>query len=253
MNIRGDKVLITGGCGAIGMAMARAFLEHGKSVVLADIVTAPGEALAAERKGVSVVKVDLGDAEDIERALRPHIEANGAPDILCNNVGVSPKTDAQGKRWAIADMPMAEWDRVMALNVRSYVHVTQICIGGMIARGYGRIINTGSHTARWGGNIRNTAHYVGSKSAVIGLTKQMAIEGAAHGITANCINPGRIRTAMNDDLSEEQLRSFTADVVLGRLGTPEDVAGAALFLASDLANYMTGTSLEVNGGLYMGP
>lgn len=253
MNVVGTRVLVTGGSGAIGLAIANRFLDLGKQVVLCDIDTGPGDALAAKRGGVTTIACDLADSDAIETHLGPLFAGDAAPEILCNNVGISPKFDAAGKRLDAWSIPIEQWDRVMAINLRSYFHCAQLAIPGMIERGYGRIINTGSISARIG-SFASLCHYTASKSAVLGLTKALGRELGPHGITVNAVNPSRIDTELNHQEDSDALNAaYTKNIPLGRLAEPDDIAKTVLFLASDLADFMTGTAVEVNGGYYVGP
>lgn len=252
MRIDGEAVLVTGGCGGIGIAIAKAFLEEGKQVVLCDRDIAAGEALARERDGVRCLEVDLADGDEIEARLGPLARSLDSPDILVNGVGISPKSDTAGQAWATWEMPLEQWNQVMSVNLTAYFHCAKLLIPAMIERGRGRIINIASLAARTGGHVA-PAHYVASKAGVLGLTKIMAKELGGKGITVNAINSGRIDTPMIHDVPDAVNQSYLARIPAGRLGLPEDVAKVVLFLASDLADYLTGTTIEVNGGLYMGP
>lgn len=250
--IVGERVWITGGCGGIGLAMAEAFASAGRAVVLFDRDVEPGAALSERFPEVRRIAVDLSDPAAIDAALPPLLEAGDAPDILVNNVGISPKYDAQGNRLRSWTLTLGDWEHVFATNVTAYFLCARHVIPGMIERGGGRIINIASYAARTGG-YQPAVHYVASKAAVLGLTKGLAKDLGRHGILVNAINPGRIETAMTRDVSDEVNQALIPSIPVGRLGLPDDIAKATLFLASTLADYLTGTALEVNGGLYMGP
>lgn len=250
--IVGESVWITGGCGGIGLAMAEAFAAADRSVVLLDRDIAAGAELERRFPKLRRVAVDLSDSGSIDAALAPLLAAGDAPDILVNNVGISPKYDADGNRLRSWTVALADWEHVFATNVTAYFLCARHVIPTMIERGGGRIINIASYAARTGG-YQPAVHYVASKAAVLGLTKGLAKDLGRHGILVNAINPGRIETAMTRDVSEEVNQALIPSIPVGRLGLPDDIAKATLFLASTLADYMTGTALEVNGGLYMGP
>jgi len=252
MKISGDRVLVTGGCGGLGSAIAEAFLRLGKQVTLCDVRTDAGEHLLHEYDTLRIVEVDLGDSRQTEELLKPILSDADAPDILINNVGISPKSDLSGKALTTWDMPLEQWNRVLAVNLTAYFHCSKLVLPSMINKRWGRIINIASLATRTGGHVA-PAHYVASKAGVLGLTKVMAKEVAPYNITVNAINPGRIDTAMIHDVPDEVNEAYLKRIPLGRLGLPRDIAGAATFLASDLADYLTGTTIEVNGGLYMGP
>lgn len=252
MEIRGQSVLVTGGCGGIGRAVGQRFAELGLRVLLADRDTAAGEELAGRYSNVECIALDLGDPEQIDQVLAPRLDDASMPDILVNGVGISPKSDTAGRAYATWEMPIEQWLRVIDVNLNSYFYCSRLALRRMVARRGGRIISIASLAARTGGYVA-PAHYVASKAGVIGLTKIMAKEAGPFGITVNAINPGRVDTPMIHDVSDEVNRSYVGRIPLGRLGLPDDIASVTLFLASNLADYLTGTTIEVNGGLYMGP
>ncbi len=251
MEVRGNIALITGGCGGIGMAIAKEFLKLNKKVILCDLNIEKGLELAKKHDGLSCLQVDLSDTQEIHRRLKPLIESDNAPDILVNNVGISPKKDAAGKAYKTWEMPLEQWNRVMAVNLTSYFYCSKLVVPAMKKKGGGRIINIASLAARTGGYVA-PVHYVVSKAGVLGLTKVLAKEVAQFGINVNSINPGRIDTPMIHDVPDEVNQSYIERIPAGRLGLPEDVAKVVMFLASDLSDYITGTAIEVNGGLFMG-
>lgn len=253
MNIRGERVLITGGCGGIGIAIAKRFLEHGKEVILCDIDVAAGEELAADNAGVSTIQCDLSDTAQIDAKLRDIFQSEEAPEILCNNVGISPRYDEDGTRLTSWTIPLAQWDQVIATNLTSYFYCSQLAIPRMLDRGYGRIVNTASLAARTA-SASSLCHYTTSKAAILGLTKAMGRELGPTGITVNAVNPARVPTPLTYESNwEERNEAYIKNVPMGRMAEPDDIATAIVFLASDHAGYMTGTALEVNGGLYVGP
>lgn len=247
MNIRGTNVMITGGCGGIGLEMGRLFAAEGKSVILVDANIDAGAALARDNSRIKCVQCDLTSASDINQTLKTH-----AADILINNVGISPKFDGEGNRLRTWTMTLDQWNTVMTTNVTSYFLCTQVCLPRMMDNKFGRIVNIASYAARVGG-YQAAVHYTTSKAAVLGFTKALAREVASYGIFVNAINPGRIETPMTRDVPPEVSKGLIPQIPAGRLGVPLDIANVALFLCSDLADYMTGTAIEVNGGLYVGP
>ena len=252
MEIKGGRVLITGGCGDIALGIAAAFLEHGKRVTLVDRNIAPGEARFAGHPDVTFIELNLADAPAVEARLGPLAQSDDAPDILINGVGWTPKTDANGKPWTTWEMPVAHFSEVVAVNLTAVFQCTSLFIPPMLARGHGRIINIASLAARIGGKVA-PVHYVSGKAGVLGLTKVVARELGGTGVTINAVNPGRFDTQMIRDVPDEVNKAIAANIPVGRLGLPEDIAKVCLFLASDLADYLTGTTMEVNGGLYVGP
>jgi 3-oxoacyl-[acyl-carrier protein] reductase len=252
MEIRGKRVIITGGCGGIALGIAKLFAELDKRVILVDRNIEPGLQLAQEFSNVECIQLDMSDHQAVETRLGPLLNAEDSPEILVNAVGWSPKYDADGKPWKPWTIPMDHWREVVSVNVEAPFNMCRLALPKMIERRYGRIINIGSVVARNGGGVA-PLHYVTSKAAVLGLTIGVAKDVAEFGITVNAVNPGRIDTPMIHDVSEETNRFLMSRIPLGRFGRPRDVAGSVAFLASDYADYITGTAIEVNGGLYVGP
>jgi 3-oxoacyl-[acyl-carrier protein] reductase len=241
---------VTGGCGGIGLAIGSRFALLGKRVVLLDVDTAKGAVLASREPRVRLARVDLADAAATSSCIAALAREGVAPDILVNCVGVSPKFDEAGERLKFWTTTVAQWEQVFATNVTSYFACQRETVPGMIERGYGRVINIGSYAARTGG-YQGSAHYTTAKSAILGMTRALAREVAQHGITVNTVNPGRIDTQMTRDVSAAVNQAFISAIPLGRLGIPDDVAKVVVFLASTLADYITGAAIEVNGGVYM--
>jgi 3-oxoacyl-[acyl-carrier protein] reductase len=222
-----------------------------------DMVTEAGQKLGGEIGSITTYQVDLADAEAVHRVLGPVFSTDEAPDVLVNAVGWSPKFDPNGEPWRIYTVPLDLWRKVLAVNLDSCLLCSRLAVPKMRARGQGRIINIGALAARTGGGVAFArlgiapGHYVTSKAALMGLTKALATELGAFGINVNIVNPGRIDTPMAREVPDVINEGFIPHIPLGRLGRPEDVADAALFLASNLAGYITGASIEVNGGLSM--
>jgi len=254
VKIRGTRALITGGGGDIGLATARLLLAEGCRVVLVDRAIERAEALSREvgADRVLTIACDLADGAALEAALAPVFGAADAPDILVNNVGMSPKYLPSGERIRTWTMPLSAWNQVLATNLTAYFLCTKLALPRMIERRAGRIVSIASYAARTGG-YQPACHYVASKAGVLGLTKSVAKEVGGHGITVNAINPRRIETQMTADVAAAVNAALIPSIPAGRLGLPEDIAKVVLFLVSDLADYLTGTAVEVNGGLYMGP
>ncbi|MDE0521225.1 MAG: SDR family NAD(P)-dependent oxidoreductase [Boseongicola sp.] len=252
METRGDHVLITGGCDDIGLGIAHAFLDQGMRITLVDPNIAPGQALAAEQDRASLIELDLANAEAVAARLNPLAQSPDAPDVLINGAGWAPKTSPEGKPRTAREMPVAHFSRVVSANLAAVLQRTGIFIPAMLARGHGRIINIASLAARIGGTVA-PVHYVSGKAGVPGLTRVVARELGGTGPTVNAINPGRIDTQMIKDVPDEASQAIAARIPAGRLGLPADVAKVCLFLAANLADCLTGTAIEVNGGLYVGP
>jgi 3-oxoacyl-[acyl-carrier protein] reductase len=229
------------------------FAQQGIGVVLVDKSVAPGQALAAKYPGlVQLIEIDLANHTLVNERLGPLLAADDAPEVLINGAGWSPKYDAEGKPWKPWTMPLEHWQLVMGINVDATFNMCRLALPAMVKRKYGRIVNIASLAARTGGGVA-PVHYVTSKAALLGMTKAIAKDVGQYNITVNAINPGRIDTPMIHDVPDEVNQGYAARIPLGRLGTPQDIAGTIAYLCSDLGDYLTGTTIEVNGGLYMGP
>jgi 3-oxoacyl-[acyl-carrier protein] reductase len=221
-------------------------------VTLGDQDSKPAEALSVGPDRLTSVEVDLADAAATELALKPLSQSSKAPDFLINGVGWPPKSNPQGEAWTVWNMPIDHFNHVVAVNLTAVFQCTGLFVPAMIKRGHGRAINIGALAARVGGKMA-PINYVSAKSGVLGLTKVVARELSGTGGTINAINPDRIDTKMIRDVPDEVNQAIAANIPVDRLGTPDDVANTCLYLASDLADYLSGTALEVNGGLYVGP
>jgi 3-oxoacyl-[acyl-carrier protein] reductase len=182
----------------------------------------------------------VGDQAQVEGAIAAAEKVLGPVDILVNNAGITRDN-------LLLRMSETEWDEVLDANLKGAFHATKAVLKGMMKRRYGRIINVTSIVGLTGN--KGQANYAASKAGLIGFTKSVAKEYGGRGILVNAVAPGFIDTAMTAALPEEARKAMLGGIVLGRLGTPEDVAGAVLFLASDLAGYITGQVLVVDGGL----
>jgi 3-oxoacyl-[acyl-carrier protein] reductase len=248
MKIRGTTAVVTGASGAVGWAITQAFSTLGVRTFALDLTQPP----ATDSSGlVQFEASDVADAGALQ-ALITRINRSAEVDILVNNVGISPKVDADGQPLRFANTTLEGWQKVMDVNLTSQFICIQQLMPAMMARGHGRIINISSHVARSGGNTAS-AHYAASKAGVLGLTKAAAKEGATGGVNVNAVNPGRVASAMTRGTPAHVEKEILTRIPLGRIGQPSDIAGPVLFLASDMADYITGTAIEVNGGMYMGP
>jgi NAD(P)-dependent dehydrogenase (short-subunit alcohol dehydrogenase family) len=245
-----EKVaLITGAASGIGRATAHLFAREGAALVLADVKADAGQRVAddiAQSGGRAFFEgIDVTQAADCERLVERALREFGRIDILFNNAGII-------RRATVLDLSEEDWDRVMAVNVKSIYLLSRTVIPHMQKAGGGTIINTASGWGLTGG--AKAAVYCASKGAVVLLTKAMAIDHGPHNIRVNCICPGDTDTGMLREearqLGEENSR-FLAEAAnrpLGRVGTPEEIAQAALYLASDASSFVTGTALVVDGG-----
>ena len=249
MQLAGKVALITGGASGIGRATALLFAREGAAVVLADVNASAGQSVADEiiqsRGRAFFEPVDVTRAADCKRLVERTIRDFGRIDILFNNAGII-------RRATVLDLAEEEWDRVMAVNVKSIYLLSREVIPHMEKAGGGTIINTASGWGLAGG--AKAAVYCASKGGVVLLTKALAIDHGSQRIRVNCICPGDTDTNMLRDeaqqLGEENSRFLaeSAKRPLGRVGTPEEIAQAALYLASDASSFVTGTALVVDGG-----
>jgi len=247
MTFEGRVALITGASQGIGRACALAFAREGAAVAVAarnqqkldELVT---EITAAGGKAAAFV-IDVADEEQIKSGIKAAIAQFGKIDILVNNAGIT-------RDQLVMRMKRADWDTVLNTNLTSAYLCIQQVIGSMLKQRWGRIINITSVFGQTG--QAGQANYAASKAGLIGLTMAMAREVASRNITCNAVAPGFIETSMTAVLSEEFKQSAVKNIPLGRVGSPEDVASAVRFLASDEASYITGHVLNVNGGLLMG-
>jgi len=242
-DLSGKTALVTGASGGIGSAIARALQAQGAKVAVSGTRREVLEALAAELGGESpVLPCDLADPA-ATAALPGQAEAAlGRLDILVNNAGLTRDNLA-------IRMKDEEWSQVIEVNLSAAFRLARASLRGMMKRRWGRIIGITSIVGTTGNP--GQANYAASKAGMTGMSKALAQEIASRGITANCIAPGFIETAMTDALGEQQREKLLGAVPAGRLGTPEDVAACAVFLASEEAAYMTGQTLHVNGGMAM--
>jgi 3-oxoacyl-[acyl-carrier protein] reductase len=241
MKLMGKTAIITGGARGIGLAAARLFIQEGANVIIADTDVDAGKA-AAEMLGdkCKFVKTDVADKSSAFFCINDTFKKFGNLDILINNAGIT--SDA-----SLMKMSSEQFDKVIDINLKGVFNMTKYAAGEMAKNNYGRIINTSSIVGLYG-NFGQT-NYAASKSGVIGMTKVWARELGRKGITVNAVAPGFIATEMLSTVPEKILDGIKDRTPLNRLGTPEDIAKAYLFLASDDAAFITGITLSVDGGL----
>ena len=241
IDLSGKVAFVTGSTRGIGLAIARAMHGAGAKVAIVGRNAERAREVAADLGDRAAgVGCDVALADQVEAALAASDAALGPVDILVNNAGLTRDN-------ILLRLTDADWDAVMDANLKGAFHTTRAAIKGMMKRRSGRIINVTSIVGLSGN--KGQANYAASKAGLIGFTKSVAKEYAARGILANCIAPGYIETDMTSGLPDAAKATLLQNIALGRLGRPEDVAGAALFLASDLAAYITGQVLVVDGGL----
>ncbi len=247
-NLLKDKVcLVTGASRGIGKAIACAFLEQG-AIVYGTATTGQGADLISrylDRQGAGGrgCKLDVRNDEQVRELLAMVTQKSGSPEILVNNAGITRDN-------LLLRMKESEWDDIMDVNLKSVYTLCKACVRGMVKARSGRIINITSVVGLTGN--AGQSNYAAAKAGLIGFSKSLAREVASRNITVNCLAPGFIETGMTEALTGEQRHSITQNIPLARLGTPEDIASAAVFLASDMGGYITGETLNVNGGMYMG-
>jgi len=237
--------IVTGGARGIGLAICRRFVEEGAKVVIADIDQAEG-AKAAQTLGIEnamAVLTDVSDPASVEEATRKTLDRFGRIDILVNNAGICPLRPLE-------EISVQEWDKVLDVNLKGAFLFSKAVLPQMREQGYGRIINISSVAGKMGG-VFVGAHYAASKAGLIALTMCIARQYAQFGITANVICPVTTLTPMTASWPAELLEKLKKQIPLGRLATPEDIAAAVAFLASDDAAFITGEVLDVNGGFLM--
>jgi 3-oxoacyl-[acyl-carrier protein] reductase len=243
-DLNGKTALVTGATGGIGAAIARVLHKAGATVAISGTRAAVLEELKAELGGerVVVLPCNLSDAAAVETLVPEAEAAMGSLDILVNNAGIT--RDGLAMR-----MKDEDWASVIDVNLTASFRLARAAMRGMMKKRWGRIVNITSVVGVMGNP--GQANYVASKAGVIGLTKSLAQELAARNVTVNAVAPGFIATPMTDVLNDKQKEAILGRVPAGKLGTPDDVAAAVLYLASEEAGYVTGQTLHVNGGMAM--
>ena len=242
-DLTGKSALITGASGGIGAAIARALHGAGAEVGLSGTRTGPLEKLAEEfGERATVLACDLTDTVAVEDLPARAAEALDGVDILVNNAGIT----RDGLFMRMSD---DDWQKVIDVNLTAAFRLSRGVLRGMMKARWGRIVNVTSVVGTTGNP--GQGNYVAAKAGLTGMTKALAAEIATRGITANCVAPGFIATAMTEKLTKEQTDRILPQIPAGRMGDPQDVAAAVLFLASNEAGYVTGQTLHVNGGMAM--
>jgi 3-oxoacyl-[acyl-carrier protein] reductase len=243
-DLTGKTALVTGASGAIGGAIARALHRQGATVVLSGTRRDPLDTLAAELgERTHIVLCDLSVAEQAE-ALVPQVEEalGGEVDILVNNAGLT-------RDMLFARMSDEDWERVLTVNLTAAFRLSRAVLRGMMRRRTGRIVSISSVVAVSGNP--GQANYIASKAGLIGMTKSLAQEIASRNVTVNCVAPGFVKSAMTDALNEKQQAAILERVPARRLGAPDEIGAAVVYLASEEAAYVTGQTIHVNGGMLM--
>jgi len=246
MDLKDKIAIVTGAAQGIGKVIALGLAKCGADIAVSDInedslSSAVKEIEALGRKAIAV-KMDVSSLKDCEAMVKKTIDAFGKVDILINNAGITRDT-------VLLRMKEEQWDQVIQVNLKGTFNCTKAVIRSMFKQKSGKIINISSVTGAMGN--AGQANYSASKAAVMGFTKSIAREYAHCGITVNAVAPGFIKTAMTDAIPEKDRDAMISIIPAKRLGLPEDVADTVCFLASDMANYITGQVIHINGGMYM--
>jgi 3-oxoacyl-[acyl-carrier protein] reductase len=242
-DLTGRTALVTGATGGIGGAIAHALHASGATVAISGTRIEMLDALSGQLGGrVHVVRCNLADKEDVENLVPAAEAALGHVDILVNNAGITRDN-------LFMRLKDEEWDQVLAVDLTAAFRLARAAVRGMMRRRFGRIIAITSVVGVTGN--AGQANYAAAKAGMIGMTKSLAQEVASRGVTVNAIAPGFIETAMTSALSDKQKDLILGRVPAGRLGSPDDVAAAAVYLASNEGAYVTGQTLHVNGGMAM--
>jgi 3-oxoacyl-[acyl-carrier protein] reductase len=242
-DLKGKGALVTGASGGIGKAIAKALHAQGATVAISGTNKEKLDALATELGDrVFVLPCDLRDRAAVAKLGEEAEKALGQVDILVNNAGITHDN-------LFMRMKDEEWDEVIAVNLTSVFVLIRTILRNMMRRRYGRIVNIASISGVLGNP--GQPNYAASKAGLVGMTKSLAREVSARGITANCIAPGFISTPMTDALTPKQVEAIAAAIPAQKFGKPEDIAAAVVFLASDEAGYITGETMHINGGMVM--
>ena len=242
-DLSGKSALVTGASGGIGGASARALHDAGATVALSGTREGPLRALAEELgERAHVLPCDLGDGAALDALPKQAADAMGSVDILVNNAGITRDN-------LFMRMSDDEWNEVLAINLTSAFRLSRGVLRGMMKARWGRIVNVSSVVGATGNP--GQGNYAAAKAGLVGMSKSLAYEVASRGVTVNAVAPGFVATAMTEKLTQEQRDKILEQVPTGRMGAPEEIGAAVLYLASHEAAYVTGSVLHVNGGLAM--
>ena len=245
MNSLKDKnIIVTGASGGIGKSIVEKFYENGANILATGTRIEKLEELKNKFSNIKIIKFDISQHEKIEEFINNATEElGGSLDCIVNNAGIT-------KDNLTIRMSLEEWSKVIDINLTSTFLMCKYSIKKMLKNKFGKIINITSvvgHT----GNV-GQANYTASKAGIVAMSKSLAIEYAKKNINVNCISPGFISTAMTDQIDEKHKEAIIAKIPCNRLGKPEDIANAVIFLGSANSNYINGETIHVNGGMYLG-
>lgn len=239
--------LVTGAARGIGYGIAERLVRDGARVVITDVLEDVRS--SAAKLGAEAVVGDVSDETWVASLARRLEAEHGGVDILVNNAGISPKRD--NRKVPVRDTGWADWRRVMDINLGGAFLLSRALVPGMEARGWGRVISISSQAARTRADIAGAA-YAASKAGMVAFSRVLASEVGRCGVTVNCIAPGRIESPMQAVAGEDATREYITRIPVGRIGTAADIAATVAFLASEEAGFITGATLDVNGGFFMG-
>ncbi|KNY06767.1 MULTISPECIES: SDR family oxidoreductase [Achromobacter] len=251
MRSKRNVALVTGASGQIGQAICHRLGQDGFRVVLVDVsdaVHATAQRLAGMSIPARAVQLDITDRAAVDTLALQVGDWWQDLSVLVNNAGVSPKTN--GRKRLVSEMPLEEWNRVLAVNLTGMFLVTQACLQTMVQGDWGRIVMIASQAARTR-TVVPGAHYQATKAGTVGFARVLAAEVAPHGITVNCVAPGRVESDMTAMVDPGTNSALANAIPAGRMGTPQEVAGAVAYFVSEQAAYSTGAILDVNGGSFM--
>ena len=247
MNLVNKVAIVTGAGRGIGKAIAIALAREGANIIAIDVNIQTAEKVAKEIKSLGrkalAIQVDVSDSKEVNRMVQSVFKKFKRVDVLVNNAAII-------KRGSIEDLTEEDWDRVMDVNLKGTFNCMKAVVGIMKKQRYGKILNISSIAGKIG-DLASAPCYGASKAGMTCLAKSLARELASYGINVNVVAPHAIETDMSKEWSEEKRKSIIADIPLGRLGEPEDIAEAVVFLVSDKAKFITGEVLDVNGGCLM--
>jgi NAD(P)-dependent dehydrogenase (short-subunit alcohol dehydrogenase family) len=247
MKLSGEVAIVTGGGAGIGRAIALGMAQEGADVAVWDVNGPQAEEMASTIRQMGRksrgIKVDVSNAQEVYSAVQMVVKEFGRIDILVNNAGICQVTP-------VDQIEEKDWDRMFAVNVKGVFLCSKAVMGFMMKQKSGKIINLGSLAGKVGG-IATGAHYAATKAAVLCFTKSLAKFLGPHGVRVNALAPGVIETDMTRMITGGDWRNFLATIPLGRIGDVKEVAKVAVFLASDDSSYLTGETIDINGGQFM--